>query len=910
MSCNIFYRGKELIVTEDSGDFSRLFEEAKEFYGNQDKALNLWAATKTEDYQEVMGEVPVTLENALKYVDIAKSNDNIMNATEMLQIRDFMERAKVETLSDLSVKLNKIFKPNGIIGLNEKAAISSGLYTREDLETLDLSEVGEILTKIDGTLKVTDIEIENEGTNYETINSSQKTILGTSERMSLEEVSDVLKEQLKPGMTESEFMLALRETSFDNIIKLAETDKEYFDRLKSSIDNTKAIPKVELGPDGNMRATTSNTFETVRATLPIGTNTAKLKARLNNMRGFTDFAWTREKGIKKVLRENVKIFADYNIDLVGLEDLFANREGAEALVESGIAILDNPTNEAIEAFATLRDELLGEDKSEVILGLSENYLPLNIVRMEATMSDETLFAEHGLIKIGDNLYHKVNPEDSLEALYEFLYDMYLDGDIQIPVGLVSVKDKKNPMNKVDVLEDLSKFINNRETGLKLGESREKVSAMQVAFEHTPIPATPKVTKMRNVSQALYEAGELVESFVPEFYNYYIKEKLENSYIYRTVLSKLKFTQKGIISIAPIKTLQGVENRSKFEDYIRLRRDSDLDNLVENPYGVVSEDLMAVNFPETVQEQQGDYFAKEEYLIIPNTRKSFAKVNGVLYRKVQEAHNQSLYQELQLEEDSPMLDQSVDFAFDEVKASEFFSDHMLAVPENTTERNSEILEKAKFSNIQPPTTLSSGVRVGVREVLESNSQLAEIGTAEQYTEYLDEISDQPIVYKGLRDKSNQVHVTPGHSYFSANKSISEKWYKDEEGIKTFIIPKVETVDFRVMGNEGVNSLREQEQDFINNTEGKLVRLNTEDIGGRQIQYVLNKEIVAVELGSQQDVKGFSEFVAGQSSISTTPTVNETLLQNMLSILNSEIEVLNLYPESSQQEIDNRVDECAG
>ena len=864
MSCNIFYQGKNLIVTEDNGDFSMLFETAKEFYGNQDKALNLWAATKTEDYQDVMGETPATLESALKYVDIMKSNNNLLSSEEMLQVRDFMEKTQVESLSDLSDTLNTIFKPDGIITLNEKAAIDSGLYTREDLETIDLSEVGEMLTKIDSTLKVTDIEIETDGTVYDTINSSQKTLFGTSERMSNEEVSNVLKEQLQPGMNDSEFMLALSETPFQNIIELAQNDPQYFRDLKNSIDTTQNVSKVEIGPDGNLRVATTNTFETTKAMLPMGTNTTKLKARLNIMRGFTDFAWTKENSIKKVLRENAKIFSDYNVDLVGIENLFANRGAADALVQSAIEMLDKPTDTTIENFSNLKDELLGTESSDLKLGLSDNYLGLNVVRMETIMSDEQAFSDHGLIKIGDNLYHKVNKEDSLEAMYEYLYDMYMTDEVVIPQGLISVKDKKNPLNKVGVLEDLSKFINNRETGLRLGENREKVSAMQVAFGHTEIPATPKTTKVKNLSKVLTDTADLLQTFVPSFYNYVILEKAKDSYIYRNVLSKLKFTQKGIVSVAPIKSLQGVESRGEFEDYIRLKRDSDLDNLVESPDGIVAEDLMTVNFPETIQEQQGDYFAKGEYLIIPNTRKTYAKSNGKLYRKVEESTNQSLYQELQLDENTTMLDPSLDFEYDEKKASEFFKDHRIAVPQNTPQRNAEILEKANFSNVQRPVALANGIRVGAQEVLNENPQLSEIGTVEQYTEYLNEISSEPIVYKGLRNKSNQVHITPNHTYFSANKEISEKWYKNEEGVKTFVIPNTATVDFRVLGYEGVNSLREQEQDFINSTEGQLIRLNTEDIGGRQIQYVLNRETPAIELGSQEDVEGFKNFVGREVS----------------------------------------------
>ena len=66
--------------------------------------------------------------------------------------------------------------------------------------------------------------------------------------------------------------------------------------------------------------------------------------------------------------------------------------------------------------------------------------------------------------------------------------------------------------------------------------------------------------------------------------------------------------------------------------------------------------------------------------------------------------------------------------------------------------------------------------------------------QQYSQYLDTLTDEPIVYKGFRNKAGIVHNTPNHSYFTNSFKIADAWYKDEKGIKTFVIPKVQTEFF--------------------------------------------------------------------------------------------------------------------
>ena len=143
----------------------------------------------------------------------------------------------------------------------------------------------------------------------------------------------------------------------------------------------------------------------------------------------------------------------------------------------------------------------------------------------------------------------------------------------------------------------------------------------------------------------------------------------------------------------------------------------------------------------------------------------------------------------------------------------------------------------------------------------------------YSQYLNTLTDEPIVYKGFRNKAGLVHNTPNHSYFTNSFKIADAWYKDKKGIKTFVIPKVQTEFFQADTSKGVTTIKPQEENYINNSKAGLIKLKTDDIGGLQIQYVVNKKYQPLELGSKQDIEGFKNWANGNKS-----NVQNQLAQN--------------------------------
>lgn len=163
-------------------------------------------------------------------------------------------------------------------------------------------------------------------------------------------------------------------------------------------------------------------------------------------------------------------------------------------------------------------------------------------------------------------------------------------------------------------------------------------------------------------------------------------------------------------------------------------------------------------------------------------------------------------------------------------------------------------------LKGPDIEAINVIEGVNEIFNENPELAEIGTKGQYSAYLNTITSEPIVYKGFRNKSGRVHKTPNHTFYTADKNIAAKWYKSDEGVLAYAVLKGSSESFNAERKKGESEVRQDEENFINKSNANYVKLQTLDIGGEQLQYVVNKKNTPLQLGSKEDAQAFRDFVS--------------------------------------------------
>lgn len=701
LKCRVSYSptGTATAYNED-GSISSLYTALlSRFNGNQTQALETWAVTQSEEFKDEYPSSTVTVDGVLRYLDAMSSEGVKLSKEDLLEVRSFLSTSNYDTLSQLYQDLVKVFKPNGTFNISVEGAESTGLYTEQELKDLDADAVNDLLIRIEGQLRLYDIEVPaNLNSEVEYVDTSIKTVFGTFKKMTQEEVDTEVLSVVDPSMTEEEILYEISNLPYNELSERLDQDDNFREDFIGRIKNLTLVPQVAFEGD-NLTTEITQFEDTVRNTIPIGANTASILATVRVLEEMTSLGWENTQAVAEVLEDLSEEFLEFNLDVIGLEKLASQPVDVMELLLIAEETLSNPTQSNIKEFSEVKQRLLPDTRQKRFELLDESMRGYTVVSLYSAKSDSELF-DKGLIKIGDNLYHKVKKEDKT-ALYEYLYEMYVEGDIDIPNELKTAGNKKDLANKIDVLKDLEKFINTRDTTLRV-EDNEMLSLYQVVFGHKPLNTKTPVQTVSKVLPLMEDSEYLRGEFVSDFYNYIIREKKKNSAVYRDVLSKFTVTSADITLVGTLDSIEGIELEEELKDYIRLRRDSTMDHLLgtDNVY-TAQPDFLAVNFPETVKDYENERVLEGPYVVVPKGQDSYIKIDGNLYRKSLSNNRNDLYVRIATVPGSLYLNNSLNFDFDRESAQDFL-DNVDTVGNTPTLSNvREMFSAAKHENVTTP-----------------------------------------------------------------------------------------------------------------------------------------------------------------------------------------------------------------
>lgn len=210
----------------------------------------------------------------------------------------------------------------------------------------------------------------------------------------------------------------------------------------------------------------------------------------------------------------------------------------------------------------------------------------------------------------------------------------------------------------------------------------------------------------------------------------------------------------------------------------------------------------------------------------------------------------------------------------------------------------------------PTVIQQEVKEGVKELFNSNPELSNIGTQEQYSQYLDTVFPdskvKDIVYRGA-EKGIENHRA--YSHWTLRKVLAENFAKqgvnlnkkDESNTTVYfallnvknLIRTIEITD-KNLKNKGFDSAAS----FPNQKKPDGTYYDDEE-ANESIQFInknLNNEITVFEpkqihiLGSNNDIQGFKKFVSSNVIPEVETNINYQLASD---VINPAIEELDNY-----------------
>lgn len=646
LKCRIDRSNGQTRVFDEQGNPDLLFQEALSLTnGNTQEALNIWATAYTPEFEEQTGNAPKTIGNVSKFYNTTKTLGSRLMPSEMYEVKLMMAAKGIETLSEFSAALNKIFKEKGEISFSPDLAVSSGLFLPEDLADLDISKISELINKINGELTFGDISVAPDKSNYRNTNS--KNLFGASEFVSDSQIGQELLKMINNFNSQEEFYDKVRELPYSDFVERFYSNETFANKVMDSFKGIKKIPLVEV-KNGTLVPSVTSTESTVRNTILDNLSTLRISANVLYLKSIPVDIWNESLAeIGQILRGIEEELVESNIDLIGLRDVTTDRDTILGMLELTEAMVSRPSNENIKAFSDKYDTVFGVAPENLTERLPEQFSNLTVVKMYSNESVKDLFEQHGLIKIGENLYHKVSKEDTISDLYEYLFQQVREGNIQLPSELVL---ETNMDMKEGVLKDIEKFISTRKTGFDFHD--ERLSLYQVIFKHPGVEKTAEAD-MQALSTISTNDMYLRTEFVSDFYKYMLKEKLANSSTYRNTLSKIKITDGDITLDGPTEGLENTEYFTELVDYLKLKKDPSCKKFI--PSGVKGEALekhMRENFPELTNEYRETFALSDNMVITKPNLEDYVKIGGNMYRKVHGDNTKNIYVRISSQANSP------------------------------------------------------------------------------------------------------------------------------------------------------------------------------------------------------------------------------------------------------------------
>lgn len=694
--CKIVYSGGVAGVFDSDGSPSRLFDEALNYYGNQEEAIDTWQIAYTKEYNDLTGKKVEnsSLNDVLSFLSNNSIQSDKLSSEELGQLRQIMTTNSISTLEELTNKLNRIFKRDGYFEVSTKRLVESGLYNQEEAEGLDTDKILSTLNKITGANFTTDIQVVQTSPQKVTIKNleGEKTILGTFKETSVEDIAEYIALN-SPTKTPTDIQETVANSEDFAYVADKMSDSPALSNLITSMVQSKMRVKKVFLDGGIITEQNQSEKSTVKNTLLSNIDPIELSADIEFLEGISSEIWLENKDrIKRVIKEIEKSLIKNNIDLIGLSDLAEfDREGTLVTLESAYEMLLNPNNDTINRYVDVKAEVFGNKSPYVVIDYNPTFENLNVVHLESTLSDAELFDRFGLLKVADNVYHvtDINIQDG----YKVLYEQVLNGELIIPKNLFYVNDITDPSEKVSVMSSISNYINSRDIGISGINNTEAASMAQVLFGYNS--PQKNATPTTNVDSENY----LTTEFVTDFYQYTLEEKYKGSDVYDKVLKHFYVSDTDInLNSFSTPDITGIKYENELREYATIKKEGQIRQLSNQKQQSADYDLEILNNPNLVKELSDSNFKTDgTFLSTPVSSDMYKRVGSKIFRKVySELGRGDVFRAINLPVDNTYFTTNLNFETDLREAKAYLDASTIPTVKNIS--TEELEKSSKISNI--------------------------------------------------------------------------------------------------------------------------------------------------------------------------------------------------------------------
>lgn len=666
-SCKIIDTGSIVSVFDTDNVPSPLYKEALEYTGGDyQKAIKLWSVTQTELWDEQMDgkESDISLKEVLRFIDnlpLLEESLPKLSPSELQSVRSLMRGLGLVQLADFTTKLNNLFQPNGYFEINQNRLMKSGMYSLEEIEDLDIPKLKDFLARLNIETSVNNfVEPLNslDGVNLKFKDLSKpKSIIGVYPFSTIGEISQIVAD-LTDDFSIQGVKIAIADTDYAEGIDSSAFVEKIVNYLSTRKKVIKFYPTAE-----------SQTESIINNTIKEGLDTVELEEGLDFLKDILPEVWaSKQLEIKNVLKDIENIVKEYNVDIIGITELSQNQQSVIKLLEDTLSMLENPTADSIRQFSNTKDTMIQPISDTVLKTLNNRYKNLTIRSVSTNSTQDELFSNNSLIKIGQELYHQVNRILTKEQLYDEVYNRVVSGDLIIDRKYFNDTnlDLKDPLYKTEVLEIIRRWINSRDIYVSAPINGEEISLYQVLFNHLPIEDINKYQELSGEFSEEY----LKTDFVSDFYNHILTEKVNNTDEYNNVLRYFSIGDGDIYFNSPdIVDIAGTKFERQIRDYAKLKKEGQIKEFaIDGDY--INEDIRILNNITLANEIEGFEYEvfSDGWLVTKGINpNNYLTQGGQLYKKLYSDLGGSVYGKIVINVSNIYNDLNLDFSYNKSTA---------------------------------------------------------------------------------------------------------------------------------------------------------------------------------------------------------------------------------------------------
>lgn len=607
-----------------------------------------------------------------------------------------------EGMEELYAEINKTFFPNGYFEIRTDLLFNSKLYSKgEAMYVLEhpgvQSNLQSFFEKIRKEYLSNNTYLENTiNNNYfdeELIQYGDKIDdLGKVQIEDPIEVENYFKENLA-GISNREV--------FDGIVKRLDKypsfkqrysyDKDFANQIFRKYSSMSKIFRAQIIKDEFSPRVKGSRFATMYETLQFsnkGMEVAQDTAFLNRL---DDYVWSSEqRDVKAILKEIETKLVDYNIDVIGLSDLYDRKNKSEFIdflnkINTFTEKVSNNTH-SIKDISQLSqdiDNFFGRSASyeKVFKKVSDTNKGKTLVELTSEKDDLSLFEQHGLVKTSEGYYQKVSVENTLEEAYDRATDVIIQNPSLINGSnfkhLSFYKDGKfdevailDEVNRSEVKDALKTYFKKRANELNDPNLKNRTETAQKWTIYKLMNKNPMNTeKLPNFVQEEVKFQNyngnyhyLTNNFHSDFQNYILKNKLDNTELYKNVLKYFEVNENGISLNTENNTIkQRIRNSyitdqtfENLKQYSIISKNKTMQDLFEFENDGIRRHNAAENqryyysnnFSQ-MESFKGDYEVSGNTLVANNSSDNFIRVKEGLFERVGQTNGVYVYGKQQI-----------------------------------------------------------------------------------------------------------------------------------------------------------------------------------------------------------------------------------------------------------------------